>query len=573
MRNLLAILLLTGLAQAQTTVPLNQGWNGVAFQNAQVTDLGTNPAIAGQATFDGTAYQTGQLTPAAVNAGDGTRRGFWVFATGATNLTYTGQGQSNSLTLRSGYNLVSFASSSPITALTAQVNGQTVPLGSVVLTTFTQIDANGQYTPVNVGSGGTLQPGRPYWVFANGPVTLGWGNGPAPSPSPAGSPPGGFSLVTPANRTTGAAAAPQLTWSAASGAATYTVEVATTPSFGASKILTHSGIVGTTDTLSAAELNAGMVAYFWRVTATSASGGTTVAGPFWFSQPVKVDSSPAGIAASATRAVVAGDIVRVLNLATGTFVSQLAVPGIPRGVAVSPNGSLALVTTSTNNVSAIGLSNGQLIGNISNPTANASLGDLTFSPDGSRVLLAETRAATSGAGVSFFNPTNLNFGLFFGLNTTTATTQGVAFTPDGATSVAGLGPLELARSLSNAGLLTNLQGLSGTFSLRALAAPEILAATSAGVLRYSLATNTTTATFQFPTAPFTHTLEVTPDRSLAVAIGDSSVAVLNLQSNSISHTIPLAGCNSVTLYTSPAGEVTALVTVTSASEVRVLSLR
>jgi len=568
-RIVIFLCLLSSLAQAQVTTPLNAGWNGVAFQNAQVTEITANGSLAGQATWDGTAYQTGSLTPAAVNAGDGTRRGFWVFATQGTNLTYSGTGQGSSVTLRPGYNLVGFASSTPISQLTAQVNGQTVPLGSVVLTTFTQIDASGQYTPVNVGSGGVLQPGRPYWVFANGNVTLSWTTT-SPSPTP-GSPPGAFNLLTPSHRSTDATA-PLLTWQPSAGAVSYTVEVATTPSFGNTTIVTHSGLTVAQDQLTAASLNAGMVAYFWRVTATSASGGNLTAGPFWFSQPVKVDSSPGSIAASATRAVVAGDIVRVLDLATGTIISQLATPGIPRGVAVAPNGGQALVTTSSNQISVISLPSGQLAANVSNPTANAFLGDLAYNPDGSRVMLAETRPS-GGAGVTPFAPTTRIFGAYFSLNATLATTQGVSFGADGNSTLAGLGAPELARAVSFFGGVTNLPNLNSIYGIRALAEPDILAATTSGVLRYSLATNTTTATFLFPATAFPRNLEVTPDRTRAVVLGTSEVAVLNLQNNTIAHTLPLTGSQAVCLYTSPAGEVTALVTVTAASEVRVLSLR
>src|SRR5690606_29511862 len=140
----------------------------------------------------------------------------------------------------------------------------------------------------------------------------------------------------------------------------------------------------------------------------------------------------------------------------------------------------------------------------------------------------------------FFTPATRTYGAWFTLNATLANTQGVALTPDGETSLAGLGGGEMARSLSFFGAITNLPTLFNVFGIRSLAAPDLLAATTSGVARYSLATNTTRHLFPFPTTQFSHNLEVTPDRTRAVALGDAQVAVLDLATDTISHTIPLA---------------------------------
>lgn len=178
-------------------VQLAAGWNGVGFQRQQLSTVTSNSAVAGMATWDGTAYQTNSLTAATVNTA-GTRQGFFVFATGATNFTYAGanDGQGNFLNLKSGWNLAAFVTDVPIPGanLTASVNGSPVPLGNVVLTSFSEIQPNLSYNTVNIQSGGQVRPGFAYWIFANGNVRLSWGaGGPTGSPSPAGSPTAGAS--------------------------------------------------------------------------------------------------------------------------------------------------------------------------------------------------------------------------------------------------------------------------------------------------------------------------------------------------------------------------------------------
>ena len=164
------------------TVSLNAGWNGIGFQSQTVTSL-TSTGVAGMALFDGTTYQTRNFDQASVNnqADGGARRGFWVFATASgSSFTYsaTDDGQGNFVNLKPGYNLVSFATNQPVagSSLVARVNGNIVPLGSVVLPQFSEIGPNNVYTPVDVTAGGSVQPGRAYWVFSNGTVQLSWAN-------------------------------------------------------------------------------------------------------------------------------------------------------------------------------------------------------------------------------------------------------------------------------------------------------------------------------------------------------------------------------------------------------------
>lgn len=170
------------------TVTLNPGWNSVALQAAELTSVSANPAVAGVAYWDGAAYQLRNLTAAALNASGGGRRGYWVFASSATSFTYsaTDDSQGNLVNLTSGYNLVSFANDANFAAasLTATVNGQSVPLGQVVLPTFYEVGADHTYVPVDA-TGGTIRAGRAYWIFATAAVSLRYGGAtPLPSVAP-----------------------------------------------------------------------------------------------------------------------------------------------------------------------------------------------------------------------------------------------------------------------------------------------------------------------------------------------------------------------------------------------------
>lgn len=158
------------------TVNLNAGWNGVGFERQQVTTLNTTSAIAGMATFDGSAYQTTNFNPTEINAGDGTRRGFFVFATGATSFNYAGaqDTKGNFVNLKSGYNLVTFVTSTNVagSSLKAFQGSTEVPIGSVVLPQFFEIQPNNTYATVDVTAGGSVKPGKAYFVFSLGTVQL-----------------------------------------------------------------------------------------------------------------------------------------------------------------------------------------------------------------------------------------------------------------------------------------------------------------------------------------------------------------------------------------------------------------
>jgi hypothetical protein len=174
---------------ALETVTLRAGWNAVGVARTTVTAVSANPSIAGAATWNGSSYTVGPLTPELLNASNG---GVYIYATEATSFVYSGDGgQGGSVDLKTGYNLVSFHNTAdlPGSSLTATINGQPVAVASAVLPNFLEIDPQtNQYRDVDVSAGGVIRAGRAYWVYSAVNARLASGGGTVPSPTPVATP-------------------------------------------------------------------------------------------------------------------------------------------------------------------------------------------------------------------------------------------------------------------------------------------------------------------------------------------------------------------------------------------------
>lgn len=174
------------------TVDLRAGWNSVSFEGFPVTTLEAGPEIAGFAAWNGREYEVHPFTAAELMR-LGQPRGLWVFAAAATSFRYAAAPYAAGVDLHTGWNLASFGIQEPIATadLRATDDGQPMPLGEAVLSQFQQINPDHTYTPIDVASGATLQPGRAYWIYAASDVSLEWElptAEPSPSPSSGGIP-------------------------------------------------------------------------------------------------------------------------------------------------------------------------------------------------------------------------------------------------------------------------------------------------------------------------------------------------------------------------------------------------
>lgn len=172
---LLGLLLSAPASAVNVTVELIPGWNPVAFQGTNAATINANGA-AGMAIYTNGGYQVVPLSTTNVNAGEGTFRGFFIFATEPGSLNYVADENTKVLAieLRSGWNLVGFPTPNNIPGANLSVfeNGTMVPLSNVLLPLFYRL-LPGSTTAVDVtGAGQQLLPGRPYWVFALRPCQL-----------------------------------------------------------------------------------------------------------------------------------------------------------------------------------------------------------------------------------------------------------------------------------------------------------------------------------------------------------------------------------------------------------------
>lgn len=107
--------------------------------------------------------------------------------------------------------------------------------------------------------------------------------------SVAGALSGSVTLTAPADAATGVSTSPTLTWQALSGAASYTVEIATDAAF-TNIVATQSGISGTSYAASGLSPS---TTYYWRVKPTNGCGDGTVSAVFSFTTANIICHSPA----------------------------------------------------------------------------------------------------------------------------------------------------------------------------------------------------------------------------------------------------------------------------------------
>jgi hypothetical protein len=105
-------------------------------------------------------------------------------------------------------------------------------------------------------------------------------------------PPAGFALTAPKNGAARVLTAPKFQWTAAAGASSYSLQVATDPGFN-SLVVNQPGIPGTSFQPAAAMAEA--TVYYWRVTAVNAAGTTLAGGsPSSFTTSVSIDLAVQG---------------------------------------------------------------------------------------------------------------------------------------------------------------------------------------------------------------------------------------------------------------------------------------
>jgi len=365
-----------------------------------------------------------------------------------------------------------------------------------------------------------------------------------------GAAPGAFALKAPLSGDPTVTPMPTLTWGSATGATTYTVEIATAATFGATDVTQKTGL--TTTSFSPTDALLPGVIYYWRVTAVS-GGGTTVAtnAPFALSTPTTAGPSPHGVAVTpdGKRAVITNDkptgSVTLVDLTT--FKTQsIALPGQPGLVAITPDGAHALVPEGgRNDVAVVDLAEGTVAGAITPPCVGTTLYGIAIKADGSAALLPDLSGGCTKDVLDVIPLPGSAISPAIDLSPATSA-FGVAVTPDGASALVTRGILTstILRVALPGGGLTTIMKTSASFGVAVTPdGKEALVSSGEGdtIKRISLATNAVTGEITFETNQDIGNLAIAPSGKVAVAVGDFKVGVLDLTNGSVTATFSLAG--------------------------------
>jgi DNA-binding beta-propeller fold protein YncE len=398
-------------------------------------------------------------------------------------------------------------------------------------------------------------------------------------------PPGAFTLVTPLEGSSAQPLTPDLQWNAADGATSYIVEVATTSAFGASDLLSQSLGATTTDfTVPDGTLSAGII-YYWRVTAANDGGATAATGaPQWFSSPYLVRGAH-GVAVTpdGSELVVASDVnngpIDIVALATGEITSVgTGIASQPMGVAVSPDGSTALVTLLTNGnggingLAVVDLTNNTVPGAISDPCVGTTLSDVAYFPSGAYAAIPDLSSGCGAMGLNTFAPSVGTSSFSFVNFNDTNDPSGVAVSPDGTFALVTvelddkLYRVTFPNSVSHLSLSSTSSGVAitpdGTTAVVAEATVDVIDLASGTITPIALTNG------DAPNSDF-HDVAITPDGTKAVIVATASIQTVSLDSNAVVAVYPATGGTSIAI--SPDGS-TAFVTDRGDGWVRVVPL-
>jgi DNA-binding beta-propeller fold protein YncE len=411
-------------------------------------------------------------------------------------------------------------------------------------------------TLVSVGCG----PSKPVGVTKDGgtdQMAAAGADGQAPETSGAAGGgfavvPGAFALETPADGDPTVTSQPTFTWEAAPGAATYEIEIATSPAFGADDVVMKTGLPAPVFAQVTA-LTPGTI-FYWRVSAVNAVGRTPASGsPFIFSSPFDAGPFPHGVAVTpdGKTAVVSNDrypgSVTFVDLATFKK-AAVAVKGHPGMVAVTPDGTRALVAEGVpNDVVMFDLATTTPVGTFAPPCPATTLYGLAVKADGSAALIPDLSAGCTKDVLDVVALPAGTLGMAVDLQTK-AGSFGVAVTPDGKTALVTHGGLGTSIRRVDFGpngvAVETLAGTGASFGVAITPdGKEALISSGEGqpIKRVSLAASAVTGMIDHDSNQDVGNLAIAPDGKHAVVVGDAEVAVVSLADGKVVSTHALAG--------------------------------
>lgn len=363
-------------------------------------------------------------------------------------------------------------------------------------------------------------------------------------------PPAAFNLTSPANGTSSASTTPTLTWGASTGAASYTVEVATSTAFGTADVVNQTGVTATSFAV-ATPLTVGVI-YYWRVTAINVGGSAIGSNaPLWLSSPYSAGTKPWAVAISpdGTKALVtnqnATGTVTVVSLATHAVTATVPVGASPDGIAITPDGTQALVMSGSG-INVINISTGAVTKTIAAGCA-AGVGvsyDIAITPDGLRAVIPNLNPGCTVEGIDLVNIASS--AVTFVNLATSGVAYSVAILPNGTQAL--VTTYAQTTSIKTVNLSTSAVGtIAGTGGSYGVAVtPDnatALVVSGNDIKRVTLATGAIAATIVYTANASYRHIAITPDGTKAVVVGIGDVAIISLADNTILAKYPGTGGN------------------------------
>jgi DNA-binding beta-propeller fold protein YncE len=362
--------------------------------------------------------------------------------------------------------------------------------------------------------------------------------------------PGDFALKAPLNGDPTVSATPLLTWDASPGAQTYTVEIATAPTFGATVVEQKTDLT-TTSYMVTTALSPGVI-YYWRASGIAGTVQTfSSSSPFAMSVPVDAGPSPHGVAVTpdGKQAIITNDkpagSVTWLDLAAFTT-KTLALTGQPGQVAVTPDGKQALVAEgSPNDVAVVDLAMQTVASKITPPCVATTLYGIAVTADGTTAVLPDVNAGCTKDVLDLVPLPGSTIHMAYDL-ASSAGAFGVAVGANSGTALVTRGILGTSITLVDllTGTLTSIPIGSASFGAVILkSGVEALVTSGEGdtIKRVLFGTKTVYGTIPFGTNQDVGNIALSPSGTVAVAVGDFKIGVIKLPDATVTRTFSLAG--------------------------------
>ncbi|HEY6211699.1 MAG TPA: Ig-like domain-containing protein [Vicinamibacterales bacterium] len=359
-------------------------------------------------------------------------------------------------------------------------------------------------------------------------------------------PAGAFTLSFPSNRAANASTTPEFSWSSASGATSYTLEVATSDAFGTTDVINQTGI--TTNGFTPTTPLATGTVYFWRVAAVNSGGSTQASnGPREFSVPFSAGSDPSGIAITpdGTKMYVvnstSSSTVTVVSLATKQKIATIPIGGFSAGQAAMRFDGQQVVAATNNSLAVIDVASNTVTKTIPMPCVATTLYGIAYTPDGTRIVLPDLSNGCTAEGVRIVTIAS-GASQFVDFNTGNVLI-GIAVMPNGNSALVAGGPTgtSVRRLNLSTNAITSIPGTGGTYGVAI--SPDNSTAFVTGysqtaIQRIDLGTNAASAGAATGSASG---VAFTPDGTKAVVAADFNTYIVKVSDNSILATVPNGG--------------------------------